>query len=175
MEIKKVLSDKSGRRKTKLLYEKAFPESKKLPWSALLMLAVRDHTDFLNFYHEGIYCGFCFLYHYENMTMILFHAVDKNLRSRGFGTQMLEYIMHENPDDCIVTGVGTVSDKYPDYGQRQKRRHFYFKNGFHDADTKLFLFDEWFDVLYYGDKFSKEEYKRLFKIFSAGILKGKIK
>lgn len=175
MQVKKVLTDKNAREKTKRLYLKAFPKEERVPWALLCAMAIRDNTDFLAFYEDGIYRGFCFLYHFEDLTLVHFLAVENGQRGNGYGSKFLEHIKRTSTKKTVVLVIETVSDKYDNFAQRQKRRHFYFKNGFADSGLRTFEFSVWFDVLYYGEPVGEQQYRRLINKLFLGFCRPKIK
>jgi GNAT superfamily N-acetyltransferase len=63
------------------------------------------------------------------MTFVLYLATDESIRSKGYGSKMLKWIV-ENARRTVVLNIETVEKAYENYEQRLKRQKFYIKNGF---------------------------------------------
>ena len=133
----------------------------------------RACIDFLAFYDNDIFCGFTYLITNKNTTFILYLAIDNNIRSKGYGSQILNWITN-NKQNNIVLNIESVSDKYDNYKERLSRQKFYLKNGFIDTKYKLIDKDDVYDVLHKGDKFAKSEYEALLRNFSFGLVRKKL-
>ena len=121
-------------------------------------MSKRTCVDFLVFYNNNIFRGFSYLIHNNNITFILYLAIDTSIRSKGYGTKILSLISNNKQNNNIILNIETVSNKYVDYKQRLNRQKFYFKNGFVDTKYKLVDSGNIYDVLYKGNNFSKSEY-----------------
>lgn len=89
LKIKKVkLSNKDVKR----IYFDSFPKKERIPFPIMILLSKITHTDFLAFYDKNILSGFVYLSAIENITFIIFFAVDKNVRSKGYGSKILEEV-----------------------------------------------------------------------------------
>ena len=153
------------------LYKESFPKNERLPIWLLNIMSKRTCVDFLAFYDNNIFCGFSYLIHNNNITFILYLAIDTSIRSKGYGTKILNLISNNKQNNSIILNIETVSNKYADYKQRLNLQKFYFKNGFVDTKYKLVDSGNIYDVLYKGNNFSKSEYEKLLKTFSFGFIK----
>ncbi|WP_455541945.1 GNAT family N-acetyltransferase [Intestinibacter sp.] len=158
-EYKKLLS----------IYDDAFPKDEQFPMLMLRLMAKRKCIDFLAFYDGDVFCGFTYLIHHKNTTFILYLAIDKNIRSKGYGTQILNWIAYNYENHTIVLNIEPVDEKCDNYEQRLSRQKFYFKNGFDSSGYKFHTKDCVFDTLYKGDVFDKEKFEKLIKKFSFGF------
>ncbi len=50
------------------------------------------NTEFLGFYDGNTLCGFTYLAHNSKIVFVMFLAVDKALRSKGYGSAILQDI-----------------------------------------------------------------------------------
>ncbi len=155
--------------------KEVFPENEKLPTWLLTLMAKGKNVDFLAFYDDNTFCGFTYLIHYKKTSFVLYLATDKNIRSKGYGRQILNWITNKNEFSNTVLNIETVDEKYDNYEQRLSRQKLYFKNGFVDSGYKIEDKGDIYDVLYKGDVFDKEEYESLIKKFSFGLLPVKFK
>lgn len=175
LEAKIVTSKLKEYEKVLSIYEEAFPKNEKLPKWLLTLMAKRKFVDFLAFYDEGIFCGLTYLIHYKNTCFVLYLAIDRSIRSKGYGTKILNWIVDNNKSNNIVLNIETVDKKYDNYKQRLDRQRFYLKNGFMDTEYKLEEKGDIYDVLYKGKTFVKTEYEELIKKFSYGLAPKKLK
>ena len=155
------------------IYEKSFPDNEKLPMWLLNIMSKRACVDFLAFYDDDIFCGFTYLITYKNTTFVLYLAIDSSIRSKGYGSQILNWII-DNKQENIVLNIESVSDKYDNFKERLSRQKFYLKNGFKDTKYKLIDKSDVYDVLHKGSNFAKLEYEALFRSFSFGLVRKKI-
>ena len=153
------------------LYKESFPKNERLPIWLLNIMSKRTCVDFLAFYYNNIFCGFSYLIHNNNITFILYLAIDTSIRSKGYGTKILSLISNNKQNNNIILNIETVSNKYVEYKQMLNRQKFYFKNGFVDTKYKLVDSGNIYDVLYKGNNFSKSEYEKLLKTFSFDFIK----
>ena len=169
LKVKKVNKKLNEYNKIIDIYKRSFPQNEKLPIFILDMMSKRKGVDFLAFYDEDIFCGFTYLVSNKNMTFVFYLAVDDSMRSNGYGSKIIRWIIN-NKEDNIVLNIEEVDEKYNNYEQRLSRQKFYLKNGF--IDTKYDIKDKnnIYDVLYRGNNFIKEEYEALIKRFSFGFI-----
>ena len=155
------------------LYRSAFPENEKLPIWLLNLMSKRKCVDFLAFYDEDVFCGFTYLIHHHQTTFVLYLAINRNVRSKGYGSKILKWIS-DHAQKNIILNIETVWTKYENYNQRLSRQKFYFKNGFSDTQYKMIDNGEKYDVLYKGEHFSTLECEALLKHFSFGFYRKKL-
>lgn len=156
------------------IYKQSFPENEKLPIWLLRLMSKRRCVDFLAFYDDDVFCGFTYLIHHKTTTFVFYLATDASIRSKGYGSQILNWIADNNKENVIVLNIETVNPRYNNYEQRLSRQNFYFKNGFLDTKYKLIDDGDIYDVLYKGCHFSKSAYEELFKNFSFNLMKPKL-
>lgn len=171
LKVKVVNSRLKEYKKILNLYKESFPKNERLPIWLLNIMSKRTCVDFLVFYNNNIFRGFSYLIHNNNITFILYLAIDTSIRSKGYGTKILSLISNNKQNNNIILNIETVSNKYVDYKQRLNRQKFYFKNGFVDTKYKLVDSGNIYGVLYKGNNFSKSEYEKLLKTFSFGFIK----
>lgn len=173
LEVRRINKKLREYEKVTEIYKKSFPENEKLPIWLLNIMSKRRCVDFLAFYDENIFCGFTYLITNKNTTFVLYLAIDDSIRSKGYGSQILNWIVN-NKQNNIVLNIETVSDEYDNYEQRVSRQKFYLKNGFVDTKYKIVDKNDVYDVLHKGDDFSKSEYEQLFRDFSFGVIRQKL-
>lgn len=174
LEVKKIDKKLNEYKKIIEIYKKSFPKNEKLPIFLLNIMSKRECVDFLAFYDNDTVCGFTYLVNDKNMTFVLYLAVDDSIRSNGYGSKIIKWIIN-NKKDNIVLNIEEVDRQYNNYEQRLRRQKFYFKNGFIDTGYNIKVRDDIHDVLYKGNNFIKKEYENLIKSFSFGFKQLKLK
>lgn len=156
--------------KVKEVYSRAFPRRERLPITVLILMSCRRKVEFKAFYAGSEFCGFAYLICYGRTTFIFYLAVDERLRSKNYGSQILKWIAG-NTTETVALDIEAVSETRPAVNeeQRRKRKRFYLRNGYKDTGVIMREYGEIYDVLYYGDVFSKCELERLLQRFSFGF------
>ncbi|MGK7377285.1 GNAT family N-acetyltransferase [Planococcus sp. 1R117A] len=151
------------------LYDGSFPKNERIPMNLLLWKAKKDFVDFLVIYDEEIFVGFTYLITREDLTYVLYIAIDSRVRSKGYGGQALAEIKKKYPDNRIVLNIEVVDESASNYEQRVTRRKFYTRNGY-EGSAYLYQ-DRWglYEVMINGGKVDAEEFHALLKRF-AGVL-----
>jgi hypothetical protein len=104
------------------------------------------------------------------MTFVLYLATDTSVRSKGYGSGILNWITEAFPENYIVLNIETVSENYDNFEQRVKRQKFYFNNRFQDTGYVLYDKTDIYDVLSTNNNFSEDDYRSLFRKFSFGFV-----
>ena len=111
------------------LYDDSFPPNERPPFSALFtefggaeeLLAVLDGDRF---------AGLAVLLTYQDITHILYLAVEEGLRGCGYGSRILALIRERYPGQKIIADLELPEADTPNEVQREKRIAFYRKNGY---------------------------------------------
>lgn len=151
------------------VYKKSFPAEEQMPFWLMRLFAVRKRVDFLAFYDQEEFCGLTYLVHNEQLVFVFYLATAPNQRSKGYGSQILNWIQTNYPQQGLVLTIETVDAAYADYAQRKRRQSFYFKNGLRDTGYRVKEFGVLYDVLTDDANFSFEAYQKLLKDFSFGF------
>lgn len=155
------------------LYAKSFPKNERLPIWLITLLAKRKCADFFAFYDEECFCGIAYLIYYNNLTFVFYLAVNSNIRSKGYGSRILQWIEEYKRNNDIILCIEPPIEESDNYEQRVKRLKFYQRNGY--AQTGYQIIDgEPYDLLFKGEKFSDIMYNQLIKNFSFGFISKKI-
>ena len=88
-------------RNVRQMYLNAFPAEERMPFPAMVAMSKLWHTDFLEFYDGDTLCGFVYPAHTRKLVFIMFLAVDKVLRSKGYGSAILHKIQRRYSDTAV--------------------------------------------------------------------------
>ena len=84
------------------LMKTAFPECEQFPFWLLRLFAFRRHVDFTAFFDGDVFCGAVYTAEYDDMMFILYLAVSGDVRSKGYGSMMLEHVKDKAGGKAIV-------------------------------------------------------------------------
>lgn len=80
-------------------------------------------------------CGFVYLAHNSTIVFVMFLAVDKTLRSKGYGSAILQEIQNKYPNKKIIISIEPCDPKCPDIELRKRRKDFYMRNGYKEINA----------------------------------------
>lgn len=162
------------KRRVKEIYTSSFAKEDRMPFWLMLITAKTKSTDFLSFYDNDTLCGFVYMATFDNLTFVMFFAVDENNRSKGYGSRILEQIQSRYPDNKIVLTIERCVEDAANIEQRLRRKKFYINNGYTDTSYLVELAKKPQEVLIKNGEFDSDEFILFFKKYSNGTLKPKI-
>lgn len=158
------------------LMKTAFSKNEQLQMFILKLLALRKDVSFHAFYNDADFCGLLYAYTAENKkyAFVLYLAVNENIRSKGYGGQILEWLKKRTSKN-IVLNVEEVCSSATNAEQREKRIAFYQRNGITDTGYTFSDGGEKYAVLASDpEHFDVQEYEKLLKSFSLGLYRRRI-
>ena len=151
------------------LMKTSFPRNEQFPLWVLRLLALRENINFRAFYDGEHFCGILYTAENDKYVFVLYLAVNSEIRSKGYGSQILQWLKSATPKD-IVLNVEAIDPSAVNASQREKRIEFYRKNGITDTCYTFMDKDEKYSVLSSNsERFSVQEYNALLKWFSLGF------
>ncbi|CAM4196814.1 GNAT family N-acetyltransferase [Paenibacillus tarimensis] len=151
------------------LYKISFPENERIPLWFLLWRSRKEFVDFNAFYDDDVFVGYAYLISNKNLTFVLYLAISPEVQSKGYGTTILAEISQKYADNRIILNIEAIDELSDNNEQRLKRKNFYLRNGYRNANFKIIEYGAIFEVLIHGNKVTIEEYKVLIKKFT-GVL-----
>ena len=167
MNVKKV---KLGHSDVKRIYFESFPQSERMPFPLMVAMSKLWNTDFLGFYEEDTLCGFIYLAHNRKIVFVMFFAVDAALRSKGFGSAILQEIQKKYPTKKIIISIEPCDETAPDIEIRKKRKAFYLRNGYKETGYMIKLAGVVQEIIIANGEFNKSQFKRFFVLYSNGTM-----
>lgn len=137
-----------------------------MPFPLMLFLSCLWNTQFLAFYDEKILCGFVYMATIGRQTFIMFFAVDKNLRSKGYGSEILAQIQLLHPENKIIVSIEPVIKKAENMEQRIRRKDFYIRNGYQESGYFMKLAGQEQEILIKNGCFEKRSFIVFFLLYS---------
>lgn len=147
----------------KALYESAFPANERIPIKHLLDDKIK--REFWAFFDGDLFCGFSNSITLGSITNIVYFAVVPELRSRGYGSQILQAIRRQHPDTRIVVDIEVEEDSKnaEELERRNRRRDFYLRNGFDASPVDYIWQGEHYRLLSAGGTVSEKEFRDFWK------------
>ena len=145
------------------LYESAFPANERIPMKQLLDNKIK--REFWAFFDGDLFCGFSNSISHGDITNIVYFAVEPELRSRGYGSQILQAIRRQHPDTRIVVDIEVEEDSKDaeELERRNRRRDFYQRNGFDAAPVEYHWQGEHYRLLSAGGPVNEKEFRNFWK------------
>ena len=116
-------------RQTKKLLKTAFPKKEQIPAFFLLIGTLKKTIHFAAFYDKEKFAGLLYTIESEKYYFILYLAVNQEMRSKGYGGEILRYAYAQAGKRNIILNVERLDQAADNYEQRLKRVSFYEKNG----------------------------------------------
>ena len=147
----------------KALYESAFPANERIPIKHLLDDKIK--REFWAFFDGDLFCGFSNSITHGSITNIVYFAVVPELRSRGYGSQILQVIREQHPDTRIVVDIEVEEDSKDaeELERRNRRRDFYLRNGFGSSPVDYVWQGEHYRLLTAGGTVNEKEFRDFWK------------
>ena len=161
----------------KALYESAFPANERIPIKHLLDDKIK--REFWAFFDDDFrgnlsatetaatptFCGFSNSITHGSITNIVYFAVVPELRSRGYGSQILQVIREQHPDTRIVVDIEVEEDSKDaeELERRNRRREFYTRNGFDASPFDYVWQGEHYRLLTAGGTVTEKEFRNFWK------------
>ena len=155
----------------KALYESAFPANERIPIKHLLDDKIK--REFWAFFDKEDgesgaapkFCGFSNSITHGSITNIVYFAVVPELRSRGYGSQILQAIREKHPNSRIVVDIEVEEDSKDaeELERRNRRREFYTRNGFDASPFDYVWQGEHYRLLSAGGIVTEKEFRDFWK------------
>lgn len=147
LTAKKITKDFYDISKVDALMKEAFPAYEREKTADLLARSETGEYDFWALYDEGsstneniphnegaansesVFIGLMFVAHYKQLAYLWFFAIEKKLRSHGYGANALKLLYTLYPDKVFALDTEVPDKSRDNYEQRVSRRKFYEKNG----------------------------------------------
>lgn len=174
LRVETVTGKNQWKQKVKEIYTSSFLKEDRMPFWLMLLMEKKTNTDFISFHDEDILCGFVYMATIENLTFLLFFAVDENKRSKGYGSRILDKIQSIYPNNKIIISIERCDVEEKDIEQRLRRKKFYANNGYIETGYIVELANKKQEILIKNGEFDKVEFIKFFKKYSNGTMKPKV-
>jgi len=134
------------------LYESAFPANERGPLSTFLHGHSRL-TDALAFYDDRLFCGLACTIDDRDITHLLYLAIPRPLRGRGYGTMALDIVHDLKPGRRIIVDIEKPTDDI-----RRRRQSFYLDRGYKPTAIRYHWRGEDYEIMARGGTVTTAEF-----------------
>ena len=152
------------------LYTSAFPQAEQAPMPYLLQRTKKDYVEFHAYYDDETFLGFTYSMTQENLTFIMYLAIDASQRAKGYGSQILSQIREAYPNNRIILNIEAEDETADNNAERKKRKQFYMRNGYSSAGVFLKIMGVTYELLVCSGDCTAKEFLRLNKKFMGSLL-----
>ena len=145
----------------KKLQMTAFPPEESFTMEEILRLSESVHIEYKSFWEGEQLCGILFYNVGETMLYLFYLAVPAELRSKGYGAKLLQWLIETYSNKTVVGNIESVGFKAANENQRIRRLAFYERNGFHRVPFRLSDDSGLYDIISTGSVFDEKEYMQL--------------
>ena len=174
LTVKKVSSKSKNIKIVKNILKTSFTKEERMPFFMMRLLSKTPNTDFLAFYDQASLCAFVYMATYDDITLIIYLAVDELERSKGYGTKVLKLIEGMYPKNKMVLFIDRCDVDAADKNDRLKRKQFYSRNGYQETDYFIDSTKEYQEIMIKNGPFEKEQFIGFLKKYSNGAMKSNI-
>lgn len=144
----------------KRLIESSFPPEERVSTDFIFDFN-DERVEFLLFYDGDLFCGFVYLFNgAQDISFICWLAVEENLRGKGYGGKILQYVREEKSNCRIFLNIERVDVPAENLEQRLKRKNFYLSNGYHETGIYNTFRGVDYELLVNGGEISAEEVEK---------------
>lgn len=168
LTAKTVTRDFDGLHLIERLNKEAFPEDERVGVSVMLSVCESGRLELLAFYDGNTFVGFASIARTVGLVYICFLAVDGSLRSKGYGSEILDFLSAYKGENNLVLEIEPVEKDAENYEQRVTRERFYLRNGFEKSGYRFSYMGLTFDVYHRGKSFDISGYIGLLEDMRSG-------
>lgn len=164
LELNKLNKDCKDIEKFKKINDEAFPVYERMSMEEIFAFKEDTDTDFIGIYDKNVPIGFAVLLKNEKCGYLYYLAIDKNLRSKGYGAFSLQKIKEIYSPLQIILDFEEININAENYNQRMRRKNFYLKNGFYETGRYTLLNNQRFEVVCNNGELKEDAFKDLLHI-----------
>ncbi|MDE6762754.1 MAG: GNAT family N-acetyltransferase [Oscillospiraceae bacterium] len=160
--LKKINFFSPDYRKISRLYRTAFPADERAPMWFMALKSERENVDFWGLYSNGKWVGLAYVISEGGASYLFYLALSENSRGKGLGSKAMQSLKKHYAGQRLFLALEQLDDSADNYGERQRRRQFYLKNGLKPLPLTIREATVTYDVMGTGDV-NPEEYKSMMK------------
>lgn len=145
------------------LYQSAFPNNEKKPFSMIRSMCKKGKSDVWYFEEGGRFVGLVITINGPDKVLLDYLAVEKKHRGKGFGSGMLRQMREQYAGKGVFLEIETVTEEAENYEERKRRKSFYLSNGMTELKVHVELFGVEMELLGYDCTLTFEEYHAFYR------------
>ena len=162
---KAIKHDKESFAHIRDLYSTAFPRQEQVPLPFLIKQTKNVSNKFEAFYDGGVFVGLAYTISYKDITYLWYLATRSDLRSKGYGSQIMQHLYETNPNKRIILNLDVQDASASDNDIRKKRKEFYLRNGYSSTGYLCNFNRNKLDVMSMNGYVAPDEFVSVFKDF----------
>lgn len=124
--------------KAKATLKDAFPKAEQVPFWSLQLLSRNKDVDTFSWHDlNNNYVGMSYSIHHEGKLLILYLALDKIARNKGYGPQIIKYLQQKDSIKDTVLDIESPYQSCKNIDQRIRRLNFYKRLGFYSTESEI--------------------------------------
>lgn len=164
----------TNRKDVKAVYFNSFPPNERMPFWMMVAMSKLQNTKFLSFYDNEKLCGFLYLAIQFRQIFVMFFAVDTELHSKGYGSEILNELKRLYPEERVFVSIERCITDNDRTGDLERRKRFYLRNGFMETGYFIRMSGVEQEILVRNGQFSKAKFCAFLALYSNGTLWPKI-
>lgn len=140
------------KKKVKKIYIESFNKNERFPFWLLKKCSKEDNILFNVIYDENVIIGFQYVINFDNISYLMYFAIDKKNRNKGYGSELLKQLSSKNKN--ILLSIEKPSNRYD---ITHKRKQFYLRNGFKSINKFIIDNDVEYELLCNNEKIEVNE------------------
>lgn len=157
MKFEQIKSDSKYYDEIISLYERSFPVNERRDLTPIFT-DKSDDDEVLGLINNDDVVGFVVLLNHEDITHIIYFAIEEKYRDHGYGSKIIEMLKERYPHKRILADVEEPEEDCDNYEQRVKRVNFYLRNGFVKSDVYYEWLDEDYMIMVANGNISEKEF-----------------
>lgn len=158
MELLDILKEgKKYREQVRLLYETAFPEEEKKPFSLMETYAASGKAEILAVEEDG-FTGLVMNLLSGDVALLDYFAITPDKRSSGCGGRAIRKLLSRFAGKKYIFEIEMPDESAPNAADRKRRKAFYMRNGLKETGTFAHAYDTDFELLTPDGELTYEEY-----------------
>lgn len=159
MQLKNIYKD--GRKFEKNvceLYEEAFPESEKKPWTVMEELVKQNKMEILAIEKEDEFIGLAINLIDGETALLDYFAIDPEKRNCGYGGDCIRTLLEKFRDKKYIFEIEMQDENAENAEDRKRRKAFYLRNGLKETGLFANVYQVDFEMLTPDGSLSYEQY-----------------
>lgn len=144
------------------LYESAFPEAEKKPFSSMERLAAEGKME-LTAIVDQEWVGLAFFMLSEKTVILDYFAISDGLRGGGYGGRAVTRIIERFQGKKLIFEIEKLDEQAPNARERARRKAFYLKNGMKETGVFANVYHTDFELLTPDGALRYEEYEDMLR------------
>ena len=145
------------------LYQAAFPDSEKKPFTMIRSMRKKGKTDVWYCEEDRKFAGLVITINGPKMILLDYLAVAKKRRGQGMGSKILQKMRKQYEGKGVFLEIEVVDEQAENYEERKRRKQFYLSNGMTSMNVFVELFDVDMELLGFDCCMSFEEYHNFYR------------